>query len=165
MGPAVARGILAGGGRSLRIETSDRWASCAAGLRHVDLHTWEDPSLWRTKLNDFISIERATRHVLPCGMYSPDTRHLAPSNAVNTLIVSHWSATASYSAASSRRMRRQSSLVIKAEVVRNSSARSRQRFASLADILGNPKRAHRPLKMALRLLVTGLAAYADPEQV
>jgi hypothetical protein len=73
--------------------------------------------------------------------------HLATSNAVNTLTVSHWSATASYSAASSLRMRRQSSVVIKAEVVRNSSARSRQRFASLADIWGNPKSARRPLKL------------------
>ena len=39
--------------------------------------------------------------------------HLATSNAVNTLTVSHWSATASYSAAGLR-MGRQSSLVIKA---------------------------------------------------
>jgi hypothetical protein len=60
--------------------------------------------------------------------------HFVPSNALNTLIASHWSATASYSAASSLRTRRQSSLVIRTEVTRNSSARSRQRFASLADI-------------------------------
>ena len=54
----------------------------------------------------FILINLATGYILPCGMYSPDTPHFASNNAVNTLIVSHCSATASYSAASSLRMRR-----------------------------------------------------------
>jgi hypothetical protein len=40
MGPVVAPGLLVGGGRFLRIETSDRWTSCAARLRHVGLSTW-----------------------------------------------------------------------------------------------------------------------------
>ena len=106
------------------------------------------PGLRRTKLNDvFILIDRGDRACPPVRTVFAGYTHLATSNAVNTLTVSHWSATASYSAASSLRMRRQSSLVIKAEVVRNSSARSRQRFASLADIWGNPKSARRPLNL------------------